>query len=50
MKTRRVARVLERVRVGFRRAQAWGLVSRIMVRREGVSSVVEVSWDRGEMR
>ena len=34
-KTRRLARVDERVRLGVRRFQAWGLVSRITVRREG---------------
>lgn len=43
MKTRRVERVRERVRVGFNSAQARGFVSRIMVRREGVSSVLGVS-------
>lgn len=38
MKTRRLAMAAERGRVGVRRAQAWGLVSRIMVRREGGGS------------
>ncbi len=38
MKTRRLAMAAERGRVGVRRAQAWGFVSRIMVRREGGGS------------
>lgn len=42
MKTRRVERVLLRLRVGDNKAQAWGFVSRMMVRREGVSSVFGV--------
>ena len=50
MKTRRVERVRERVRVGARRPQAWGFVSRIMVRREGVSSMVYVSFDTKSRR
>lgn len=41
MKIRRMARAFEKGRVGERRAQAEGWVSRIMVRREaGGSSVV----------
>ncbi len=38
MKTRRLARVVERVRVEWRSAQALGFVSRIIVRREGGGS------------
>ena len=38
MKTRRLAIAAERERVGERRAQAWGFVSRMMVRREGGGS------------
>ena len=38
MKTRRLAMAAERGRVGARRAQAWGFVSRITVRREGEGS------------
>lgn len=40
MKTRMLARALERGRVSSRRAQVWGFVSRTMVRREGERSVV----------
>jgi len=39
MKTRRLAMAAERGRIGERRAQAWGFVSRIIVRREGGGSV-----------
>lgn len=42
MKTRRLARAAERGRVGARRAQAWGLVSRIIVSREGGGSEEEI--------
>lgn len=35
MKTRRAERAAERERVGDRRAQACGFVSRMIVRREG---------------
>ena len=38
MKTRRFAIAAETGRVGARRAQAWGFVSRIMVRRDGGGS------------
>lgn len=38
MKTSRLAMAAERGRVGARRAQAWGFVSRIMVSREGGGS------------
>jgi len=38
MKMRRFATALERGRVSWRRAQAWGLVSRTMVSRDGASS------------
>ena len=38
MKTSRFATALERGRVSERRAQAWGFVSRIMVKREGGGS------------
>lgn len=48
MKTRRLARAVERGRVGWRRAQALGLVSRIIVRREGGGSGEElVGVERG---
>lgn len=43
MKTRILAMAAERVRVGARRAQAWGFVSRIMVKREGGGSEESVS-------
>lgn len=43
MKTRRLAMAAERGRVGARRAQAWGFVSRIMVKREGGGSERRVS-------
>lgn len=43
MKTRRLAIAAERGRVGARRAQAWGFVSRIMVKREGGGSEERVS-------
>lgn len=38
MKTRRTARAFEKGRVGARRAQAAGWVSRIIVRRDGGGS------------
>ena len=38
MKTRRFAIAFESGRVSERRAHAWGLVSRIMVRRDGGGS------------
>lgn len=41
MKTRRLAMAAERGRVGARRAQALGFVSRIIVRREGGGSIVD---------
>lgn len=41
IKTRRTARAFEKGRVGERRAQAEGWVSRIMVRREGGGSGAE---------
>lgn len=40
MKTRRLAMAVERGRVGARRAQAWGFVSSIIVKRDGGGSVV----------
>lgn len=40
MKTRMLAMAVERGRVGDRSAQAWGFVSRMMVRREGGRSVI----------
>ena len=40
MKTSRFAIALERGRVFARRAQAWGFVSRMMVRRDGGGSVI----------
>ena len=49
MKTRRVERVFGSERMGERRAQAWGFVSRIMVNSEGVSSAYQVSWALGEV-
>lgn len=45
MKTRRMAIALEKGRVGERRAQAEGWVSRIMVRREGGGSEGDVRID-----
>ena len=45
MKTRRFESVLLRLRVGDNKAQACGFVSRMIVRREGVSSAAEVSVD-----
>ena len=39
MKTRRLAIALESGRVSARRAQAWGFVSRMMVKRDGGGSV-----------
>lgn len=39
MKTRRLAIAAEKEIVGARRAQAWGFVSRIIVKREGGGSV-----------
>ena len=42
MKTRRFEMALERGRIPERRAQAFGLVSRIMVRREGGGSLLLV--------
>jgi len=38
MKTRMLATAWERVRVGERSDQAWGFVSRMMVRRDGGGS------------
>lgn len=38
MNTRRLATAVERERVSSRMAQAWGLVSRTMVRREAAVS------------
>ena len=40
MKTRRLAIAAERGRVGERRAQAWGFVSRIIVKRDGGGSAL----------
>ena len=42
MKTRRLEIAAERGRVGDRSAQAWGFVSRIMVRRDGGGSIERV--------
>lgn len=54
MKTRMLAMAVERGREGFRSAQACGLVSRMMVRREGgrstyclVSLGIEVGFGTG---
>ena len=38
MKTRRLAMAVDRGRIGARRAQAWGFVSRMIVKREAGGS------------
>ena len=50
MKTRRLAMAAERGRVGARRAQAWGFVSRIMVSREGGGSEEESRYQCAVLR